>query len=167
MKNIQTLTIYAIVGIVLLGAIALFATRGNGDENSHVYSESSLSAMENNFDFQTISMKDGDVSHQFELKNEGAESVKIEKAYTSCMCTVAYIIDSAGRKYGKFEMPGHGSTKTNIEVESGESVFVEAIFDPSAHGPSGVGLAQRSIYLETNSAKSPKLELSFRAMVTR
>ena len=46
-------------------------------------------------------------------------------------------------------------------------MMLEAVFDPAAHGPSGVGLAQRYVYLETNSAKSPKLEISFQAMVTR
>jgi len=63
-------------------------------------------------------------------------------------------------------MPGHaGPSKTNITVKPGESVVVETIFDPAAHGPSGVGLAERSVYLESNSQKSPKLELKFSAVV--
>lgn len=127
-----------------------------------------LTVEEARFDFGIISMKNGDVSHVFEIKNDGAEPVIIEKIYTSCMCTIAYITDSSGKRYGGFGMPGHGLfSGTNIAVRPGESATVEAIFDPKAHGPSGVGLAERSIYLETNSVKLPKLELSFRATVVR
>ena len=114
----------------------------------------------------TIAMKDGKVSHRFEVKNEGQEPVRIEKIYTSCMCTEASIIDGQGKNWGTFGMPGHaGPSKTNITVKPGESVVVETIFDPAAHGPSGVGLAERSVYLESNSQKSPKLELKFSAVV--
>ncbi|KKK95197.1 hypothetical protein LCGC14_2675250, partial [marine sediment metagenome] len=75
-------------------------------------------------------LKDGNVSYKFEVKNEGEESVIIEKVYTSCMCTTAYIINNSGKKYGAFGMPGHAPSKTNIEIGPGESAVVEAIFDP-------------------------------------
>ena len=155
--------------ILFVGVVVLIAVSGNNsNSNPATYSASILTAVENNFDFNTISMKDGDVSHVFEIKNDGTEPVEIKKVYTSCMCTTTYIINSSGKRYGKFGMPGHGlSSKTNIEVGPGESVVVEVIFDPQAHGLSGIGLNRRSVYLETNSAKSSKLELSFQATVTR
>ncbi len=168
-KKTKNLVSCGIGVLFLVGVITLISVGGNGDgSNPDVYSASVLTILENNFDFNTISMKDGDVSHQFEVKNDGEEPVVIEKVYTSCMCTTVYITNSSGRRYGKFGMPGHGvSSKTNIEVKSGESVTVETIFDPKAHGPSGVGLVQRSVYIETNSAKLSQLELSFQAMVTK
>ena len=162
----KNLIYWSAVLIFFVGIIALVSINGNGDNSNKIaYSASVLMATESSFDFNTISMKDGNVSHQFEVKNEGKESVIIEKIYTSCMCTSAMIIDVSGKKWGAFGM--HSSSKTKIEVDAGELIIVEAIFDPNAHGPSGVGLAERSIYLETNSAKSPKLEFSFRAMVAR
>ena len=159
------------IGIVFLaGVMALLYAGGEraGDAGGSSYSKSTLSAMADNFDFGTVAMKDGEVTHEFELKNGGGESIVIQKVYTSCMCTTAYVTDSAGEKYGKFGMPGHRVlAKTNIKVDPGESAVLKAVFDPAAHGPNGVGLAQRSIYIETNSAKSPKLEVKFQAMVTR
>ena len=135
-------------------------------ETSSEYSASAIAVSHTTFDFGTISMKDGNVSHEFELKNEGTEPLTIEKVSTSCMCTTAFLIDSSGKKYGGFGMPGHGTARADVEIGPGETLILEAVFDPAAHGPSGVGLAQRFIYLETNSSKSPKLELSFNATVT-
>lgn len=157
-----------IIGILfVIGVITFAVISGNGNDQSK-YSASVLSAIDNNFDWGTISMKNGDVSHKFELQNDGTETVKIEKIYTSCMCTTASITDASGKKRGPFGMPGHGlPSRTNVKVEPGQSVIVNAIFDPAAHGPMGVGLAQRSIYLETNSSKSPKIELSLQAMVVK
>ena len=165
-KNI----ILLIIGILfLIGIVSLIATQeSGGGSKSTAYSAGALTAPERIFDFSTISMKNGTVSHRFEVQNDGEEPVVIEKVYTSCMCTVASVIDSDGKTYGEFGMPGHsGPSRTRIEVAPGKKAIVEAVFDPAAHGPSGVGLAQRPIYLETNSAASPKLELAFQAMVTR
>lgn len=158
---------FAIVAIISIGVIGLFVM-SSGNAGSGDYSQGALSITEDYFDFATVSMGDGKVTHDFEIRNDSEENVVIEKVFTSCMCTSATVTTSAGRKYGIFGMQGHGGpTGTSVEVAPGESVVVEAIFDPAAHGPSGVGLAKRSIYLETNSAKSPKLEVSFQAMVTR
>lgn len=128
-----------------------------------------LQATENDYDFGTISMKNGKVSRIFEIKNTSPEPVTIEKVYTSCMCTQAVITDNSNKTLGTFSMPGHGggSSKANISVNAGESIKVEAIFDPAAHGPSGVGVANRTVYLENNSKESPKIELNFKAVVTQ
>ena len=168
-KKNKNLAVWGAGLVFFVGIVGLLIIGGSkGSSNPAAYSASVLSAPENTFDFKTISMEDGEVSHMFEVKNDGAETVTIEKVYTSCMCTGAYVTDSSDKTYGKFGMPGHGGpSATNIEVGPGDSVRVEAIFDPAAHGPSGVGLANRSIYIETNSQTSPKLELSFQAMVTR
>lgn len=173
-KNKQESSPYIIVGIIIVLVIVGFIIAGaksddsSGPSGSSTYSASSISTVNGTFDFGTISMKDGNVTHAFELKNEGAEAVKIEKVYTSCMCTTASIIDASGKEHGAFGMQGHGSpSKADIEVGAGESVTLEAVFDPAAHGPSGVGMVERSIYVETNSAKSPKLELTFRATVAQ
>ncbi|MBI2024638.1 MAG: DUF1573 domain-containing protein [Candidatus Harrisonbacteria bacterium] len=168
MKNLKSI----IIGVILLSGVVLIVASLSGGNNSDQknpdrYSASALSAIEETFDFNTISMRDGNVSHKFEIKNDGTEPVVINKVYTSCMCTVAYVINGSDKKYGPFGMPGHTSAATQIEVANGETATVEIIFDPAAHGPSGVGLAQRSVYLETNSSVSPTLEFFFQAMVTR
>lgn len=167
-KKTKKIILYSIFAIVIAGIGYLVVIGGENNENVASFSASALSVVEASYDFQTISMMDGNVTHEFKLHNEGEEPVIIEKVYTSCMCTEAKITDASGKTYGAYGMPGHGiSPKTHIEIMPGESATVEAIFDPAAHGPSGVGLAQRSIYLETNSATSPKQELKFQAMVSR
>jgi len=166
-KNAASWSI-GLIFLVLLVTV-LFVANGNSSGSDPIsYSASALVSLEEHFDFNTISMKDGDVSHIFEIKNDGTEPINIKKVYTSCMCTTALVTNGSGKQYGKFGMPGHSlPSRTNIEIEPGGSATVEAIFDPKAHGPSGIGLAQRSVYLETDSTKSPKLELSFQATVTR
>ena len=164
----KNLIILYIAGAILLGGLFAFFSGGgkNGIKPSE-YSQGALVAAETEFDFGTIPMEGGDVSHRFQLKNEGEEPVLIEKVYTSCMCTIAEVFDKDGKNRGEFGMPGHGPQRTDISVGSKEPVFIDAVFDPAAHGPSGVGLAERVIYIETNSQKSPKVELSFTATVTR
>lgn len=157
------------VGIVVFAAIAFLAMSGGNGSSDAVspYSASALTASESAFSFGNVPINGGDVNHEFVARNDGKESIVIEKVYTSCMCTTVLITDESGKNYGNFGMPGHGvSSDTRIEVRPGESVTIMAIYDPAAHGPSGIGFADRSIYLETNSAKSPKLELSFQATVT-
>lgn len=154
--------------LFFVGMVILVFSYGNtgSQQESSAYSASLLTANVDSFDFDTISMANGNVSHEFEIKNEGEEPVIIEKVYTSCMCTTAFITDNSGKKYGKFGMQGHGaSSKTSIEIKSGEVVYVEAIFDPAAHGPSGVGEVRRIIYLETNSRVKPKIQLTIEASV--
>lgn len=177
MKNTQVIIwgavlLFVVVGLSFLAKdnraekpkAALSASNG---ESTASNGASVLAATESFFDFGTIKMRDGKVSRVFELRNEGKESVKIQSIYTSCMCTEAFVSDSSGKKNGPFGMPGHTSPRTNITVGAGELVSVEAVFDPAAHGPSGVGLAERSIYLETNSEEKPRIELKFKAVVTR
>ena len=43
-------------------------------------------------------------------------------------------------------MPGHGATsEVDRLVAPGEEVTVQAVYDPNAHGPDGVGRADRVI----------------------
>ncbi len=160
-----------ILGVGVLLFIAVVSYRAYPAENigKTQYSAAALTALQNEYDFGTINMKDGTVSRLFEVKNDGAEPVVVTNVYTSCMCTSAFVTDALGKKSGPFGMPGHGgaSARANITIGVGEIARVEAAFDPAAHGPSGVGLAERSIYLETNSKALPTVELKFRAIVVR
>lgn len=172
MKNTTLITILLLALIAILAVIGIvnyYSNKDSGNSGFSAYSQSVLAIEENPaFDFGEVSMANGNVSYKAKLKNSGSEPVVINKVYTSCMCTTA-TIDIKGKKSGPFGMPGHtlASSKSYLEVPAGEMAEVEVLFDPTAHGPSGVGLAQRSIYLETNSAKSPQVELQFTAIVVK
>jgi hypothetical protein len=80
------------------------------------------------------------------------------------MCTSASLT-TGDEKFGPFGMPGHGaipSIKATVAVN--QEAEIEVVFDPTAHGPAGVGKIQRVVILENN-AGGP-IELNFSAMVT-
>jgi hypothetical protein len=117
-----------------------------------------------NYDFGTISMGAGKVSTTYRIKNEGAAPLALDKIYTSCMCTEATLITASGRKQGPFGMPGHGPLKAvSGQLAAGETALLEVVFDPAAHGPSGVGRIERVITVEAKGAAP--LELGMVAMV--
>ncbi len=167
-QNKLILTIFGIIFLIAIGTIAVVNKSSNEKIDDSRYSAGLISVLENSFDFGTISMKDGKVSHRFEFKNEGSESLLINEVSTSCMCTTAFVYSNSKGKSGPFGMGGHGvSAKTNIKIDAEENFSVEVFFDPNAHGPLGVGLNQRAVYLGTNSQKTPKVELQIQANVVR
>lgn len=112
------------------------------------------------FDFGAISMAAGNVSHSFKVKNSSAVPAVVNKIYTSCMCTTAEFI-RGGRAIGPFGMPGHGISGWIKEtLEPGEEAEIKATFDPAAHGPAGVGKAERAIYIETKEGEAMALEFT-------
>ena len=80
------------------------------------------------------------------------------------MCTLAEV--KIGEKtYGPFGMQGHGgATATNIELSPGQEVELNAIYDPNAHGPAGVGAIDRDLDLQDE--KGAQLRIEIKANVT-
>lgn len=155
------------VFVVLLGAALFFSSSSpaNTQPASEAVKSSVLKATEQSFDFGAISMAKGKVNKAFTVKNPTASPITVSKVYTSCMCTQAVIISSGDRK-GPFGMPGHGGSIPTISltIAPNSEAVVEAIFDPAAHGPAGVGPISREVYVETNDGG--KLTLGFKANVT-
>lgn len=155
----------ALASAIILGGIIWLGNAQKADSPGKNSSAAGggLAAEEENFDFGKISMAAGNVRHAFKIKNAGAEPVTVNKIYTSCMCTAATLKTAAG-EWGPFGMPGHGFTpKLNIKLASGEETELEAVFDPAAHGPAGVGPIERVIYLDTDRGVK---ELKIKAIVT-
>ncbi|MFO0702334.1 MAG: DUF1573 domain-containing protein [Candidatus Andersenbacteria bacterium] len=115
------------------------------------------------FDFGTVAMSKGKVTHDFVVTNTGKQPISLTKLYTSCMCTSAEL--SLGEHHqGPFGMQGHGATPTFDEtLAPGAAVTVSATFDPNAHGPAGVGPIDRSVSLESSDGV---LALRFTGTVT-
>lgn len=129
-------------------------------------SRSAATSTERFYDFGNISMADGLVRRQFTVTNPSTAPLTFTKLYTSCMCTRANFITSSGTSIGQFGMPGMDSfgPKLSAVLMPGESARVEAIFDPAAHGPAGVGPIERQVMLEDSSGGV--LTFGFRANVT-
>ena len=117
------------------------------------------------YDFGTISMKNGNVSKIFKVTNSSDKDIFLSSLTTSCMCTKAFFVLPDGSKRGPFGMPGMGMVpKLNETIKIGESRDVEVVYDPNAHGPAGVGMIDRFVYLEDS--KGEKLQFEIKAVVT-
>lgn len=166
MNQTKSIIISIISAVLIIIGLVYISNSFSGDDsptNGDSRSSGVLTPEKTAFDFGTISMAAGEVSHTYKIKNSSAQRVIISKMYTSCMCTTASIIKGSEKK-GPFGMPGHMRIPTiNEEVRPGEEVNVEGIFDPAAHGPAGVGPIERTITLENNAGKA--IELTFTAMV--
>ena len=150
------------VGAVVFAGIVWIARPDGKDAGATILQGSNgvLNVEEQSFDFGTISMAVGKVTHRFAVKNTGVEPVNISKMYTSCMCTVA-VLQKGDKKFGPYGMPGHGFIpKMNATIDPGEEVFVDVTFDPAAHGPAGVGVIQRAVILENNAGDNVELQIS-------
>jgi hypothetical protein len=116
------------------------------------------------YNFGKISMAAGKVSKVYWIKNISGDPLNITKLSTSCMCTEATLVTPAGKK-GPFGMPGHGPTpRIEERLAPGETAQVEAVFDPAAHGPAGIGQTDRIVTIENDGGLPLELRLS--AMVT-
>lgn len=112
------------------------------------------------FDFGSISMAAGKVTHSFTIKNTTAQPIEVARIYTSCMCTEAFL-KMDGEKNGPFGMPGHMPLSAiNRTLPVGGTASIEAVFDPVAHGPSGLGHIERSVIVENNSTRIAELDFS-------
>lgn len=150
--------------VLIAGAFVMSSPTASNQQTGKASTSSKLAATETFFDFGTISMAKGKVTKAFTVKNTTSEPITVSKIYTSCMCTQASLVQGTNRR-GPFGMPGHGSVPTISEaVAPGAEAVVEVVFDPAAHGPSGVGPIQRNIFVE--STDSGKLTLEFKANVT-
>lgn len=159
MKKYQNiaLTIFIII-LILAGFIWFFSSRQESGVDNLNLTNGILTSQESVFDFDTISMAKGIVSHAFKIKNTGSEALVIKKIYTSCMCTEATFVKGDIKK-GPFGMLGHGFIPQISEIlNPGEEAEILIVFDPAAHGPAGLGRTERVVYLE-NSGKNPKFEL--------
>lgn len=133
--------------------------------NANKAVKDALTADKTSYDFGTISMKNGNTSGLFTVTNTSLEDINLKSVVTSCMCTNAYIVKSDGSKKGPFGMLGHGgATRTSETIKAGESVGIEVVYDPNAHGPSGVGRIIRFIDIEAENGS--RLQFEIKANVT-
>lgn len=185
-KNQRTY-LWIVIGIVVIGGLVWIgrpSSPSNSPPTASAQPTNALAADSSTFDFGSISMAAGTVSHAFTLTNRNEEEVTVERLYTSCMCTTASLVignpstpnrsslrsDGTGqagtgrKRLGPYGMPGHGFTpKINEVIAPDETATIEVVFDPAAHGPAGVGPVERIVYLETPQGAQ---ELTIRALVT-
>ena len=158
------LVVLVILGLMIWGRVNASRSPVANHAGSPGGGASALTASESFFDFGTISMKNGNVEHVFKITNGSGAEINLSSVYTSCMCTAAYLETPKGEK-GPFGMEGMGYLPpANETIPAGESRDVKAVYDPNAHGPSGVGKIDRFVYLTDDTGGT--LELEIKANVT-
>ncbi|TAL49229.1 DUF1573 domain-containing protein [Patescibacteria group bacterium] len=158
--------IYLLVLVAILTFIFIYARPQNENlpNRNSASTETALAADRSSHDFGTISMKDGNVKTTFKVKNPTSKEITLNKLYTSCMCTEAKLI-VGDKSEGPFGMLGHGFIPTFKQVlKPGDEAAIEVQFDPTAHGPAGVGAIEREIILEGSQGKL--VSVTIRANVT-
>jgi len=159
---------WVIIGIAAIAVVAVVAIGASQDKNAYrtpiIQAASALTTEESSFDFGRISMAAGRVSREIKIKNTNDIPVTATRLSTSCMCTTAELTYQ-GKRDGPFGMPGHGFIP-GIEtvIQPGDEAIIKVTFDPSAHGPAGVGAIKRDVYLEQEGGK--RLTVNFSAFVT-
>lgn len=170
MKPKAVLTTLAVIAVFAVLFGWSYASRGgttssqNAGRTNQV--KSSLVAPEVFFDFGTISMRNGNVTKEFTVTNPTTEAVTVKTVFTSCMCTVAFLVQPEGSLKGPFGMPGHGGAvaPANETIPAGGSRIVRVVYDPNAHGPAGVGRIDRFVTLSDDSGGT--LDYEIKANVT-
>lgn len=139
--------------VVLIAVVAILAVTAKNKKmtnipNSMTSASALLSATALHSDFGRVSMSAGNVQRVFKIENKNNSPVTVSRMYTSCMCTEA-ILKYGEKSYGPIGMPGHGALPAiNQEIAPGATADVIVIFDPTAHGPAGLGKIERQIYIE-------------------
>jgi|SRR3989344_9616874 len=156
------LLLIVLFGLMMWGRFSQSSVAPESSTNSAT--ENSLLSSETVYDFGEISMADGLVSHTFKITNPTTEDIKVKTVNTSCMCTTAYIESANGEK-GPFSMQGMGyNIPANEVIKAGDSMDIKVVYDPNAHGPAGVGMIDRFVYV--TDIKNRTLELEIKAVVT-
>lgn len=149
--------------VMLLGKSSSTSTKANLEKTTGAKVETK----ETSFDFKDISYNGGNVEHAFPIKNSGDKDLKIANLVTSCMCTKVYMKTSK-EKSPEFGMKGHeASSNWTGTLTPGEEGQIVAVFDPTAHGPQGVGPVARLVSFESNDPDHPYVEFNFNGTVIK
>ncbi len=108
-----------------------------------------------------------DLIESFPIKNVGDKNLEIANIATSCMCTNAYL-KQGSNKSEEFGMKGMSAPSAwKGIIKPGETAEIVADFNPSYHGPSGIGPIQRTVSFETNDPDNPYVEFNFDGTVIK
>lgn len=155
--------------IVLVGAVILLGNSTPGSSKAVLgkTAGAKIESPETNFDFKDIPYSGGNAIHEFKVKNTGDKELVIANMATSCMCTKVYF-QKGDEKSLEFGMKGHSTASDwKGNLASGKEGSIVVVFDPTAHGPEGVGPISRIVSFETNDPDRPYVEFTFSGNVVK
>ncbi len=155
--------ILAVIGF----AIFIFGSSSNSKAELQKTAGAKISVTVSSKSAGNIPYNGGDLIESFPIKNIGDKDLEIANMATSCMCTKAYLKqgNNKGNEFGMKGMSNPSSWKGIIKP--GEEAEIVADFDPTFHGPQGMGPFQRIVSFETNDPDNPYVEFSFDGTVIK
>lgn len=149
--------------VLMLGGIMITSRVGNAAKISQNI-QSQVFTDHQSYNWNTIPYDGGLAKHEFIIKNLGQSNLNLANLKTSCTCTKVYLITQQTTS-PRFNM--HSKSDWTGVVEPGQSAKVEVEFDPTFHGPGGVGPIERTIGIETSDPKQPYLEFKLSGIVVK
>ena len=161
--KVPVLVLVATLGVVAFAALQ----RGTGGQVSTLPAAGGRIGVEpKTQDMGEVRMRDGLKTLTYTVKNTGSGLLTLTDMETSCMCTTA-VLEVEGKTSPKFGMRAHGGNPRGWSqaLQAGESGMLSVVFDPNAHGPSGVGDISRTITIRSNDDSSPVTQVGFTGTV--
>lgn len=159
--SLISLAVILVAGGVAWNLISYFSNRDN-QEVGQGTPKIEVSPLE--YNAGTVSMTDNRfLKHTYEIKNNGDGNLKIDRIWTSCMCTTAVLKvgDKTSSEFGMHSNPMFWSQK----IEPEEIGYLEVTFDTGFHGPQGTGSALREVYISSNDPQNEKAKVRLLAEV--
>ena len=162
-RKIKKIIAISLPSLLIIGGVIFAIINYSSGENNQGTAKIEINPLE--YDAGTVTMADNPVKYTFEIKNTGDGDLKINRIWTSCMCTTARLKvgDKESEEFGMHSNPVLWSQK----IVPGEIGFLEVTFDQAFHGPQGTGLATRIIYISSNVSKNKKAEAKLTANVVQ
>lgn len=150
--------------LILGGGIYVLASTSSAPPKVIASQNAKASVNQKTFDWGNIPYSGGNAVKDFVIKNTGSDVLKLSGVKTSCTCTKAQVsIDGKLSPY--FSM--HATSSWVGEISPGKEAKLTVIFDPTFHGPTGVGPMERLISVQTNDIQNPNLEFSLKGVVVK
>lgn len=111
-----------------------------------------ITVSETKKDLGLVSQKNGTVTTEFVIKNEGKSDLVIDKLSSSCGCTSGSLVYQ-GKEGPRFSMAGHGleapDPNWKVAIAPGDEAKVKVDYDPTVH-PDLTGPVTRTISIHSN-----------------
>lgn len=161
--NTFTWLVVGAAALLLIGGVVFLGSRiGEGDLAA--VAGAKVGTTEQSHDWGKIPIGGGNMTKEFVVTNEGSETLSLSNINTSCMCTTVRLV-KGGEESPEFGM--HTKSAYVMEVQPGEQVSVNVVYDPAFHGPNGLGSITRQVVMDTSDPDRSRLEFSLRGVVVK
>ncbi|HEX7042045.1 MAG TPA: DUF1573 domain-containing protein [Patescibacteria group bacterium] len=152
--------------LLILGSAFIFGMSQNNSPQIISSENAKAELVEGqNFDWGKIDYSGKKATKTFTIKNVGKDVLKLYNIRTSCMCTNVYLtIDGVNSPEFGMDMGSSISSYTG-EIKPKDKAKLTVVFDPSYHGPQGIGPVTRYVEVDTNDKSNPKLTFTLTGVV--